>query len=353
MERVRWMMPFLGVSALVTSVGCAGDSGSVGQHGFASAGTTDGAADTGADADGSDSGGNDGGDTGGDDGESSGDGGEPRFDVGVGDSGGGGDDGATQMPCEKVDFLFVVDASPSMLGNRQNMIANFPAFISGIQGSLDSVDSFHVGVLNHGPYEHNIEGCREMGDLVVKSGLSPACTPFTSGRNYLDETQGDLAAKFECIADVRSGGLTETLGDAAVAAIDRNAGPGDCNEGFLRDDSLLVITMLTDEPGSDALTGQEWFDRIVAARGGVETNIVVLALFSDGSLIPSGGFPFPLPSEECSESPSAAASEFVDFVGRFTHGYSAHICEPDYGPFFQAAVSNIKTACDDYVPPAG
>jgi hypothetical protein len=145
------------------------------------------------------------------------------------------------------------------------------------------------------------------------------------------------------------------------AAVERQfGGPGECNEGFLRDDSLLVIVILTDEcdgPGSVDNNGDpttkspgtptDWYNAVVAARGGIETNIVVLSLLQyDG-----GACPPPDYMDGMHEYYDGA--NIKEFTEMFTHGIVGGICEPDFDPYFQSAIEVIDVACDEYVPPEG
>ena len=45
--------------------------------------------------------------------------------------------------CEKVDFLFIVDDSPSMVEEQTRLINAFPQFIEAIQNKADLYD-YHI-----------------------------------------------------------------------------------------------------------------------------------------------------------------------------------------------------------------
>ena len=54
---------------------------------------------------------------------------------------------------------------------------------------------------------------------------------------------------------------------------------GGCNEGFLRDDALLVVTFISDDPNyEDAGTPQSWYDAVVAAKKGDPKAIVMVGI---------------------------------------------------------------------------
>ena len=54
---------------------------------------------------------------------------------------------------------------------------------------------------------------------------------------------------------------------------------GGCNEGFLRDDAILVVTFITDEEDTGSAGNPDsWKQTLVDAKGGNEEAIVVLGL---------------------------------------------------------------------------
>lgn len=260
----------------------------------------------------------------------------PKFDLGTMP-----DFALIEEGCQKVDFLFTIDNSGSMAGDQANLIANFPAFINGIQSVLASVDEYQVGVVTTDTYSSNVAGCTGLSGLVVQTGGSnssnQACGPYAAGANYMTELD-NLATEFSCAAQVgTSGSAAERQMQATVEAVQKVLGnPGECNDGYLRDDSLLVIVIITDESDTDS-TGNSmtWFNDIVAARAGIEENIAVVSLINTPGGICSG----------------SVANGISDFTNMFTNGFQADVCIPDYGPIFQQAIGIIENACDNFTPP--
>ena len=242
--------------------------------------------------------------------------------------------------CTKVDFLFTIDNSGSMAGDQTNLVNNFPTFISGIQTVLETVDEYQVGVVTTDTYDYNVGGCQEMSSLVVQTGGSDSsnslCGPYAAGFNFMTEAD-DLATAFTCAADVgTSGSATERPMQATVEAVQRvQAGPGECNQEYLREDSLLVIIVITDEPGDSDGTPESWFNDIVAARSGIEENIAVVSLINT-------------PGGSCAGS---TATDISTFTNMFTNGFEADVCTPDYAPVFEQAIGIIEEACNNYMPP--
>lgn len=253
--------------------------------------------------------------------------------------------------CDKVDFLFVVDNSSSMADEQANLISNFPAFIEGIQGTLEEVDSLHLGITTTDDYVFNIQGCQSLGSLVVRTGgvdsSQQTCGPYASGLNYISEVD-PVPEAFSCAAQVGVEGSNEELPVQALLNVieQKDAAAGQCNEGFLRDDSLLVVVLLTDEAdgpndaGTPVTPGTpiQWFDRVVEARGGIESNVVLLSLV----LFEGGPCPVPAPLGQ-------DAQDIIEFTEMFTHGQHGGICQ-DFGPYFQEAVGVVSNACDAFTP---
>ena len=254
--------------------------------------------------------------------------------------------------CRKVDFLFVVDNSGSMQAQQAQLLASFPGFITAIQASLeDTVDSYHVGVVSSDNYSGNAPGCTSIGNLVTQTaGFASSnmnCAPFAQGDRFATELD-DLQTKFPCMAQVgASGSPIEQPVTATVAALSQAAGaPGACNDNFLRDDAILVVVIVTDDPPydfdmDDAHPGTDtsgWYDAVIAAKSGDPEAVVMLGFVPWDDLSCVGGM----------QSPNLIG--FVESFG--DQGVLASICEPDYGPIFAATVETIVTTCENFDPPA-
>lgn len=245
--------------------------------------------------------------------------------------------------CTKVDFIFIIDNSSSMGAYQTNLVNNFPAFINGIQSVLGATDSYQVGVITTDPYFDNVVGCNQLSSLVVRTGgvnsSDMTCGPYADGSNFMTETD-NLTNAFECAARVgTSGSGNERPMQAMVEAVQRlEGGPGECNEGFLRDDALLVIVNIGDENDNSIGTPTDWYNAVVAAKMGIAENVVVVSII-DG------------PGNGCGFGQSLQRSLFTAMWG--ANGFEVPICVADYAPYFQEAISIIDVACENFVPPAG
>lgn len=249
--------------------------------------------------------------------------------------------------CTLVDLLFVIDDSNSMVAEQANLIASFDGFIEDIQTNLAEVNDYHIGIVTTDAYALNQPSdCQQLGALVTDSAVG-ACGPWAAGR-YITLAD-ELAPAFTCAANVGPDGDTnERQIAAALRAIGPElAEPGGCNEGFLRDDALLVLVLITDEddPGG-ALPGQgspgdpsTWFAEVVA-RKGVETNVVVLAL---AGVLPPNACTNEVPFEG-----AQLAYRIEAFVDKFSYGRMGDVCADDYTDFFADALELISDACTNF-----
>jgi hypothetical protein len=267
-----------------------------------------------------------------------------------------------QDGCNAVDFLFVIDNSGSMFDNQVNLISNFPTFSEGIQATLVDVTSYQVGVVASDAYQLNDPPCGQLGDLVISTqggfdSSNMVCGPYADGHNYMTE-EDDLVTSFACAAQLGSGGSGgEKPMEAMMQTLsDFHDGEDECNEGFIRDEALLVVVIISDEadgPGDPDGIGQisvgdpeVWYQAVVDAKDGIEQNAVVMSLihYNAGE------------DEDPSSCPPATPVDNGENIKVFTqmfeqNGFVGGICVPDYGPLFEEATSIIEVACDNFIPP--
>jgi hypothetical protein len=273
--------------------------------------------------------------------------------------------GDNETECKKVDLLFVIDGSGSMDDEQDNLLLAFPQFIGTMQTELDQAEGYNVGVIRTDGNDISCVAGRE-GVLVTRNyaagSSNDTCTPYASGMRFMTQDD-DLQSKFNCAARIGIGGDgDERPVESLIAALrPPNTDAGDCNEGFLRDDALLVVVIITDEEDDhetdveacsmmpslgSAGDPPDWFDAIVAAKGGIETNVVLLSLVGVTEGIPCPAL------DKCNggELGAEPAPRLVEFTTMFTHGHVGRVCGA-YDPFFEVAVNDIKAACEEFVPP--
>lgn len=290
-----------------------------------------------------------------------------KLDVGASDLGGG------DLDCAAVDFLFVIDNSSSMAREQDRLIEAVPGFTDSILSALPGISDVRVGVVDTDSYpglgtDVPIDGCPDgvdcsvcdytLGALLTRpqSAIDPTIDcGFTSGGPWMDARDPEFPDQFACVADVGiDGNQIEQQAGALVQSIAPAMLAGGCNDAFLRDDALLMILVITDEeddhdaapPPQGGSLGEpsQWYDAVIAAKGGQPTNAVVLALTGGAQLY-----------EDCvplgTEGDGAeAAPRLNEFFGRFVQRFTGSVCQGAYVEFFDDAVNAVAAGCAQFVP---
>lgn len=284
------------------------------------------------------------------------------------------DFGPTDPPgCEgRIDFLFVISAQNTMQFSQEQLIASFPGFIGAIQDQLPDFD-VHILVAD-GDAGWLITDCSVCTTDCDPQGMPPYCgaalepcdkgefgagvtfpagagasnrrCELDGGRRYIMTGQQDMTEAFACIAQVGTGG-GGAVGQAMTAALQPaiNADDDDaCNRGFLRDDALLVVTIIMDGYDEFSLgTVEEWIEALRAAKNHDDDAFMVMVLTTD---VDVGFDQLCYPDEwNQTKNPLRSLAEGVK------HGFIDSICLDDYAPFFAEHVAHLVELCDDLVPP--
>jgi hypothetical protein len=159
------------------------------------------------------------------------------------------------MPLDPpIDILFFVDQSCSMKDDQTALADNFSQFISNIDRITPDwhivVATFDDGCSIDGVLTRDVPGYEDMFRTEVSAG----------GGTWVEA------------------GLT-----VATHAME-NAKSGSCNKGFLRDNALLHVIMVSDEAEQGAGSWDQWLARMRAVKG----NDLLLKISSVAGDIPSG-----------------------------------------------------------------
>lgn len=307
-----------------------------------------------------------------DEGDSAGDDADLDADAADSESGAGP---ISQLDCERIDFVFVVDNSSSMADEQEHLVKAVPGFVDAMQTALPDVKSIRVGVVDTDSYpalgspDPLADSCPEeaecdscdytLGALMTKphSALDPgASCDFSTGAPYMDGLGADFATEFECAALVGTeGNPIEQQAGALLGAIspESNAA-GACNDGFVRDDALLVFLMISDEEddyanppepqGGSHGEPEAWVDAVVAAKDGKLEHVVALGLI--------GGSPR---FDDCSDlsqglDGAEQTTRLEKFVGSFENKFTGSVCSDGYDAFFKAALEEVSQGCRFFIP---
>ncbi len=260
----------------------------------------------------------------------------------------------------KIDFLFVISRAGNMGSAQAQLVAAAPDFISTIQAEFDEFD-VHIMVVDSeedwwvGVCEDQCPGpCKNapgypcgyfpsVCDTTAGAGTVYNVGPYATNapcelgdQRYITKDTPDLQAAFQCIARVGVSGANR-MGDALVAAVgpQLNA-PGGCNAGFLRDDALLMLTMIGPEDNFNGSAGkwQEWRQAVVDAKHGDVNAIVALGIISGDDCVPQ-------PDPDI---------RLCNLIPSFPNSVFAHLTLEDFGTAFDEAAVLALDACSVFVP---
>lgn len=291
----------------------------------------------------------------------------------------------TPVGCKgKIDLLFVISRTGLMAGRQAQLVDAFPKFIETIESKFDDFD-YHIMVID-GDDEWGGENCNNdcpvldckigqkcctinpepekvgkpccavgdypcgyldvLPDCETRIGagtLFPAgdyasnkLCPIDGGRRYMVKGQADLVDTFACVGrnGVNGGGK---LGEALTAAMQKNInGPGGCNDGFLREDALLMVTFIQINPDlgggnleSDGYA-EDWAKAVLDAKHGDPESVVMLT--------------FANPDWE-------PGDQIWKMMKMFPYSKVDGSTPDDYSPAFEEATALVETACAGFVAP--
>ncbi|HEY0133891.1 MAG TPA: hypothetical protein VGB85_07420, partial [Nannocystis sp.] len=211
----------------------------------------------------------------------------------------------------KVDLLFVISRLGTMKTEQEQLVASFPGFVDTIEDKLAGFD-VHIMTANPdgewpgwncetnqelcpkvktdcGVYSDGYQ-CGEYPDLFtvcddrlgagltfnVGYGAANRLCELYGGNRYIISGEPNMNDALECIAKVGWLGPAPPMGEALVAALSPKLnGPDGCNAGFLRDDALLVVVLISDHADQESFTWpHQWYDKIIEAKK--DPNAVVM-----------------------------------------------------------------------------
>ena len=253
------------------------------------------------------------------------------------------DDGAG---CKHLDVLFVIDGSFSMLAEQQALRGEdgppvFKEFTDALGEKLVDLEDFRVGVVSSQPGDTALHTHTDQPEVPPTAetdcGLSPA-QPWIVGPSATFEQD------FACIASTKANTEEYTALNAAEALHDP------ANAGFLREDAVLVVVMLTDEDTQEFLDGHtrvEVRERVLEAVGGELERVFVLAIAGDQGI-------YEMPKTTCggdygTATPGRRLSSIV-FSFR-DQGAVQDICGGSLADVFSAVLDDVVKTCEGFVPP--
>lgn len=272
--------------------------------------------------------------------------------------------------CDKIDFVFVIDDSGSMLLDQLGLIADFPNFIK-ILDAYRTRDGkpldYRIGVTSSSiGYElTDVSESYEGDDGLFRrnKGSEQGQSCWDEDRRWMERKDSDIQERFSCAAEVGANGLGHEMQMLALSMSLRDRVKSGDHKGFLRKDALLATVLLTDEDDcsnedrkfgdSDACNGGEWPDDLLEpsallkrmdALKGNSRKRWALGVLSKYICVPDfqGGFLPPL-------KPKKRLRSLVDQAGK--NAVYVTVCNDDYATHLKTVLDTFTEACQDFPPP--
>ncbi len=259
--------------------------------------------------------------------------------------------------CEKADFLFVVDNSSRSMNHAQGvLVSSFPKFMQALESQLEFPDLHVMAVDTDGDridaddFPLSEQDCDDALGAGRRTDLEGESCGLAGESRFISDPQEDLAGTFSCVATAGDSGRNfERPIEAALNAVSKpfNAAGG-CNDGFVRDDAVLVVFFVTDEDDEySSGDPEDWTQELLAAKYGQAEAIVPVVLTGrpDRRSEPSAA------CDEADINPDAAP-RLHELAKNFETGVVGDICESDYSQFFiDTVVTTISWTCSRFEPP--
>jgi hypothetical protein len=180
----------------------------------------------------------------------------------------------------KLDLLFVVDNSPDMAARQQALRSSFERLRGHLELVAGGLPDLHVGVISTDlgvGQSYKVADCTATGDhgALQSAPRLPGCAA-PEGRFLRDvlidgdlrerNYEGELTDTFECISQLGEAGCDfEQPLEAMRRALDGTVGD---NDGFLRDNAVLAVIILTSEDDC-SVASPELFNPFLDGTGDV------------------------------------------------------------------------------------
>ncbi len=295
------------------------------------------------------------------------------------------DFGDQNLGCNgKIDFLFVIDREQGMHKYWPKFWAAFPSFIEDVLETFANFDLHFMVVDGYGSMTADVSGwgmneciepCADNGTCyptgpedypceAYEDGILDTCgmkgagivfpagfeaanrdCGVVGGRRYVDSReQPDLEETVKCISKLGYGYASSRPEVSMLWSVSPDEKPADCNQGFLRDDALLVIVYYS-YVGHESVEGPPglWAEKLYTLKGGDQDKLAVIGIIDDGSY-----------DEEIAVCPPGDGF-YWETSAAFLHFYIKHkvegsLCATDYAPYLDAGIELVADLCDAEIP---
>lgn len=251
--------------------------------------------------------------------------------------------------CTHLDVLFVVDGSFSMDEEQRALRGTggeppvFKGFTDALLERLEDLEDIRVGVISSAPGDTILHTHADQPELLPGPDTDCGLPP---DQPWVVAPSPDFETQFACLAGTDAMSATDET--TALNAAQALVAPE--NEGFLRDDSIVFVVMLTDEDTQGFTdTRVSIRERILAAVGDRLDRLVVLGISGDPGV-------YEMPLSKCwgpygDATPGRRLGSIVrSFRDR---GLMQDICQESLALTFDNVLEDVVHACQTYQPPPG
>jgi hypothetical protein len=285
--------------------------------------------------------------------------------------------------CAKMDILFMIDDSGSMQCEQTQLAQAFQGFVTVLEdysnANADSIQ-YRLGVTTTGTtatVTYQVPGFPNITD--PQRGDNGKLREFSGEPNpWLDgpDASKDIQTLFTNTAMVGSGGPSYEMPLLALQLFLEKTAAGEPNEGFLREDAVFVIVLITDEddcshpaderkfsvpddacmsrPAKHNLVPLTDFVNLLNDRFGNNNYVFVTIAGATACDVSSADCPT---DEDDNRGCRAAGTRLKDFTenhigteeGR--NGVFSDLCTEPIPDALQKALDKMTVVCDEYIPP--
>ncbi|HRI06942.1 MAG TPA: hypothetical protein PKW35_03945 [Nannocystaceae bacterium] len=159
---------------------------------------------------------------------------------------------------------------------------------------------------------------------------------LTGGRRYITSAQANLGVALDCVSDLGTSGAGAVTMDAVRAALSPEMlGPGGCNYGFVRDDALLLLVLVSPygDYGSE-YNPYVWSMQLAKVKDDPDSMITLAMSLPYGKKAPF-----------CDPPEYFPPCCFDELVGYVPHGVLGDLCAASYQPYFDAVAAEMASIC--------
>lgn len=241
-----------------------------------------------------------------------------------------------QQDGAKVDVLFVVDNTASMVEEQPRFINALPAFVST---ALDKKVDLHVAVTTTG-----IKAESNACPGGAQGGESGRFFPVDNSRQrILTHQTPDLASKLQGNAQVGQCASVEqgfeavrrALSDPLVSGADdpRTPAPNDGNAGFLRDEAALVVVFVGDEDDHSPDSVDTYVRFLQNKKGEFQPQRMTIYAIA--------------PTETACSTAGGVGTRYAEAATR-TGGEVVSVCAADYAPLLRNVANKAFSPQDRF-----